>query len=518
MNPSPTPTSIDSLEGETSPLRLSKEEEIFLELPDSKLAIRLHERKINSDKNRSLLQIFFGLFNARMLAISAFLAALAPIAELNRKAWDFYRKRQELTAILKMARELMEIGAKDQALTELKRAEKIDPSSYEIDAISGLIQLSELAKGQADFGSVRAYERRYKELLKENPLAQYFMANAYLETNLDKAFDYLTKAQQRQDQEISPVLQVRISSARIMAIERQLNYVSEVKERDMLLEQATSLFEEAESVMQDKAGKLDFTKAKVALYNNYAYISTRLDELGRGNKNRNREVLAKLSFQAAMESGDAMLIGRTSIGVAQQHLSGSSPDYVKASAGIDFAIAHLANTTDAKGKYAAEYHRGLIAKGMGHYAEAKAAMESTLRASGVVSDYGMQIQAHSQLARLAIFLNSYHEARQHWQIMLLVMSHMNRPIDAGEKGFFELLLTLLETKQEELAKLVASQQFEKIQREAITKPQQNSLVGACTEWIEFMHELEATGKIPTKHPSAKYDKELESFVLSVLSK
>src|SRR4051794_19927063 len=120
---------------------LTDDENAFLELPASKLALSLNAKAEAKDRKRHVVVRTFSGSKKWLLATSAFLVAVVPLYELNRAAWTYVQTRRHVASMTEMADALLAVGARDRAESLLERARQLRPDDLGVLRTRALLDL-----------------------------------------------------------------------------------------------------------------------------------------------------------------------------------------------------------------------------------------------------------------------------------------------------------------------------------------------------------------------------------------
>lgn len=466
--------------------KLTREEKDFLGLDESQLAIRLHEKGEDLLKKKTLLQRLFGISIRQLIALSAFVAAIIPLYELNKSAIDYTLKRRELARILDTAERLVAVEAMGAAEIELAKAQKIDDSNTKLLHLQSLIDLEEALRTKQDIASLRELEVRYGSSLREFPKSSYLMGTAYINWDLEKADGFLDNAE-KINGDTGKSLEIRILSGRIWILSRRF----QKNEDPSVLKAAGLKFEEAMRIVRNNP-KQDFSKDLIPLYHNYSFIAAEREKLGHDNPWHDSITLSEMSFSSAMRTGSHLLISKSAKALAEKRKDSGPEGLPSAKILMEFAIRHAGEAQDERGLYYGQYTLGQIEYLMGNYEESKTAYLAALGGAFSATDYRIEIFSRTALAKNFILLGEFGMSDSHLQTARLLAKETGDEYGVWETEIISLLCEIVENTQLDIHDLAAS--FSNLKSSI---PQNLNLHhAACKRWIQILQTPYGNSVLP----------------------
>lgn len=487
--------------------KLTNEEKTFLNLPDSKLAIRLHEKSKESSERRTLLQKILGTSKRRVIALSAFIAAVIPLYELNKSAIDFTFKRRDLAATLATAEDLIAIDAMDAAKAELEKAEKIDDSNTKLLQLQSLIELEESLRLSQDVRSLRQLEVRYKKILPKFSQGSYLLGTAFIGWDLEKAEDYLDQAE-KLNKGKNPSLRIRILSGRIWILSRRFQKTQDPK----LLVRADEYYAEAMKIVEAKSPR-DFSKDLIAVYHHYSFIASARENDNLPTEGHSSLELSKLSFSAALKTGSHLLISKAAKGLAEKHKDSDTKAFDEAKALLNLAIQYAEEAEDTRGLYFGNYTLGQVEHQLGDHDESRKAFTKALEGAIGSTDLRIEIFSRICLATACLLEKDPGTGKTHLQIAKTLAGETGDEYGVWELEIIELFYRLSATKDFSAEKL--SDAFLELK----TRIPENFDIhlDACDQWSQILKSAEE-GKLAEKPSDFEFDTPLEEYAYKKIQK
>jgi tetratricopeptide (TPR) repeat protein len=379
---------------------LTEDEKSFLELPQSRLAVKL----ANRDKEPKQKTFWQKVWEARtpLVALSALLAALAPLYQLNMAAVNLVQTNYATNNMLTRVEQLLLIDATADAQQELLKAKELSPKSVKVHELQALIDLEGILRKNQDIKSLKTIEFRYSDVLPSSPKALYLLGTAYITTDLDKAMKLMNQAK-REVGSKSHLLRVQIASAYIWIYSRKYDKDS----NPIWLEESQKYYENALEIVAANKNE-DFSRALIPLYHHYSFIMERQERRGLAGAGDEGRKLSSEVFHLSLNTGNNTIIGKSAASLAEKLKDAHKLQ--DALGLITFAIQNARIADDERGLYHDLYTLGQINFELGNLKEAQQNYIESLNLSIKNNDYRLCIFNNINLAKTYLNQGLYDQA------------------------------------------------------------------------------------------------------------
>lgn len=411
---------------------LSKEEKEFLELPQSQIAIKLEKKRHEPNNNKQTLINKIWSSRKSLLAISALIAGITPLYELNTAAVNYARTQIRVNDLLSTAESLLSIDAREATEEQLNNVRILASNNLRLQELQALLDLESSLRQHQDKRSLQTLEIKYLKILPSSARASYLLGTAYIGVDLQRAEGLLKHASQIRDKDDYP-LEVKIESAWMWLYARRYN--QDNNEKWLLL--ATEAFNKASKIASYRP-EVEITRSLIPLYQHASFIEELRGKRGDTTAPSRAVEYSQKALSLAINTGSHLLIGKTSSGLAEKYKDAEELD--KAKAFIFYAIENANIARDDRGIYHNQYTLGQIEFDSGNFDSAKTSFEASLSSSTKQNDMRMQVYNSLYLAKIGIVSRRYGDAEQQLSRSAIVAEVIGDKYGVVETKFLRLLL------------------------------------------------------------------------------
>jgi len=468
---------------------VTEEEKRLLELPSSQIVIDISKKLEPEPPEKWWIKILRS--KKYIFGLSALIAAILPIYEINARAITYFKTKAEVDQLLVNAGSLMSIDANDKAQQVLDRVKTLDSSNLKASQLQAIVDLEETLREKQDKKSLQILEVIYKDILPTSPKATYLLGTAYIGVNLEKAEQMLELADSKREAN-NVILLSQINSGRIWIKARKFD-----TDRDLQhLEESEKLYNDTLQELERADVNVD-SVAVIGLHHQFAMICNKRGSIG-GELWRNKAIDISLrAFSIAQKSGNHKLIGKTSAGLAEKYKDVGKSELARTYARYAIQNAELAK--DERGFYFNLYTLGQVLFQIGDTQEALKCYNESFLLATKHTDLRMQIYNSVNKSKCLIILKRHKEARSELERVTNYSLIANDSYGRFEGGFLSILNDLSRGKEKP-----------KIQMQLENLIPLAREVGEL-KTVEFWNEILTNEKslLPISNESFLYEKEIE---------
>jgi hypothetical protein len=473
---------------------LTGEELAFLDLPASKLALTLQEKAQSTAAPKHRIIRWFMESKGRLIALSALIAALLPLYELNQGAWRYLEARLEVARLVVRAEKLMAVDAAQDAEQVLSRARSMREGDLGIARLQAALDIERALRKNQTPSSLRALEIQYGDVLNSDARSNYLLGTAWVNVDPARA-DALFDQADRLNHSKVPQTQLLVYSGRIWSAARKAER-ADGPSRKLLVDQADALYAKAQALMQSN-GNVDFESASIPLNHSYAMILEQKDRDGDEQAGAESLALQRRVVATAMSTGNPITIGK-----AMGSLAAKLKDIGllrQARTTVQASIRYATLADDARGLYNDQYTLGQIELLSGNFDAAEMSFTEAIKNAERNGDIRIQNFAFSVRGQTRLQQGRTAEALDDIQQAGNLAQVLNDHFGINEAEFLAALSSLLgaATDAEHVA---AVQQLERLRRPGV----EDVIQASAKWWFDT-----ATGHQPTSRPALVYDDDLE---------